>query len=155
MPLSWTSPGTAELMRGVMQGARESMCIQDIYEAVRDRITGSDVGPIHMPGINDSRAMAGKPGYKPPSYESIKVMMHACRRLGLVTLDREELNPAKPHLFAKRFYTLNPAMISSPYWRNPRAALRDPAEFARMTEFRIRRLSGEDWMSEIRRRKRR
>lgn len=154
MPAGWASPGTGTMIRDVMHVTARPMYVHEIFEAVRDRITGADVYGVTVPGLNQARLRAGKEPLKPPSYDSVKVMLHACRRLGLVQFSHEETDSSAPHRFPKRYYSLNPAMFNSPYWRNPQTAYKDPEAFARMTEWRKTQGVPDRWMEEIRRRRR-
>lgn len=153
MPRGWGSPGTATMIRSVMQASGRPMYVAEIHRAVKTRITGQVISGILLPGINQSREQQGKKPLTPPSYKSIRNMIYDLKRLGLIKFSHDEANPSRPTAFKRRYYILDPARVNHPYWRNPRDALYDPEAFQEKTQWREDQYTPADWMDKIRQKK--
>jgi len=129
IPKSWTTVGTAEMIRGLLISRREAYP-REIYHYLKAEIT--------------------EMGYKPPSYNSVRKMIYVLEKMGLIRFVREEPVAEFPTAFKRRYYEVTPGREEDPAWRNPYAALYYPARFRRMTMFREASGTPEEWMENVR-----
>ena len=128
MPRGWLSPSTSEAIREIL--LREGpLSAYEVWKRVRNRFEKYE---------------------HPPSYDSVRKILWAARKLGLV----REVPPPPGYRYRggipPKFLMVVEERIDDPRWRNPPKAYLHPEEFERVRwkreEFPERR---EEWFREV------
>lgn len=126
-PRSWVTPGTATLIRDFLLEVGEAYPRQ-IHKFLKAKIE--------------------EMGYHPPTYNSVRKLLYALHRLGLIKRVRIETVKENPTAFKRVYYAVVKKRVKDRAWENPTTAAYYPEKFREQRKWP--KPKPEEWMKQVR-----